>query len=57
MKKKCYFINGGEHKVAKNIAIKVARAEKDMMQKVLAEVVGVSRQDCLTAAAVIWMWN
>ena len=44
MKKKCYFINGGEHKVAKNIAIKVARAEKDMTQKVLAEAVGVSRQ-------------
>ena len=36
MKKKCYFINGGEHKVA--------RAEKDMTQKVLAEAVGVSRQ-------------
>ena len=44
MEKKCYFINGGEHKVAKNIAIKVARAEKDMTQKVLAEAVGVSRQ-------------
>lgn len=28
----------------KNIAIKVARAEKDMTQKALAEVVGVSRQ-------------
>ena len=37
-------IDGGEHKVAKNIAIKVARAEKDMTQKVLAEAVGVSRQ-------------
>ena len=36
MKKKCYFINGGEDKVA--------RAEKDMTQKVLAEAVGVSRQ-------------
>ena len=44
MEKKCYFINGGEDKVAKNIAIKVARAEKDMTQKVLAEAVGVSRQ-------------
>ena len=44
MKKKSYFINGGEHKVAKNIANKVARAEKDMTQKVLAEAVGVSRQ-------------
>ena len=40
MKNKCYFVNGGEHKVAKNIAIKVARAEKDMTQKA----VGVSRQ-------------
>ena len=47
MEKKCYFINGGEHKVAKNIAIKVARAEKDMTQKVLAEAVGVSRQTFL----------
>lgn len=28
----------------KNIAIKVARAEKDMTQKALAEEVGVSRQ-------------
>ena len=44
MEKKCYFMNGGEHKVAKNIAIKVARVEKDMTQKVLAEAVGVSRQ-------------
>lgn len=30
--------------MAKNIAIKVARAEKDMAQKALAEAVGVSRQ-------------
>jgi putative transcriptional regulator len=30
--------------VPKNIAIKVARAEKDMTQKALAEAVGVSRQ-------------
>ena len=30
--------------MAKNIAIKVARAQKDMTQKVLAEAVGVSRQ-------------
>lgn len=44
MEKKYYFINGGEDKLAKNIAIKVARAEKDMTQKVLAEAVGVSRQ-------------
>lgn len=28
----------------KNIAIKVARAEKDMTQKALSEAVGVSRQ-------------
>ena len=33
-----------EKQVAKNIAIKVARAEKDMTQKALAEAVGVSRQ-------------
>ena len=30
--------------MSKNIAIKVARAEKDMTQKALAEAVGVSRQ-------------
>ena len=30
--------------MAKNIAIKVARAKKDMTQKALAEAVGVSRQ-------------
>ena len=30
--------------MAKYIAIKVARAEKDMTQKALAEAVGVSRQ-------------
>ena len=30
--------------MAKNIAIKVARAEKDMTQKTLAEAGGVSRQ-------------
>lgn len=35
---------GGELHVSKNIAIKVARAEKDMTQKALAEAVGVSRQ-------------
>ena len=35
---------GGESYVSKNIAIKVARAEKDMTQKALAEAVGVSRQ-------------
>lgn len=30
--------------MARNIAIKVARAEKDMTQKQLAEAVGISRQ-------------
>ncbi len=30
--------------MSKNLAIKVARAEKDMTQKQLAEAVGVSRQ-------------
>lgn len=30
--------------MARNIAIKVARAEKDMTQKELAEAVGISRQ-------------
>lgn len=30
--------------MSKNIAIKVARAQKDMTQKALAEAVGVSRQ-------------
>lgn len=30
--------------MAKSIAIKVARAEKDMTQKALAQAVGVSRQ-------------
>lgn len=30
--------------MARNIAIKVARAEKDMTQKELAEKVGISRQ-------------
>ena len=34
----------GEDDVAKNLAIKAARAQKDMTQKVLAEKVGVSRQ-------------
>lgn len=34
---------GGDY-MAKNIAIKVARAEKDMTQKALAEAVGISRQ-------------
>ena len=39
-----YKKQGCENRVAKNIAIKVARAEKDMTQKALAEAVGVSRQ-------------
>ena len=30
--------------MARNIAIKVARAEKDLTQKALAEAVGISRQ-------------
>ena len=30
--------------MSKNIALKVARAEKDMTQKALSEAVGVSRQ-------------
>lgn len=34
----------GEEYMARNIAIKVARAEKDMTQKELAEAVGISRQ-------------
>lgn len=31
-------------KIARNIKIKVARAERDMTQKALAEAVGISRQ-------------
>lgn len=34
----------GAGDVAKNLAIKAARAQKDMTQKTLAEKVGVSRQ-------------
>ena len=34
----------GGNAVARNIAIKVARAEKDMTQTALAEAVGISRQ-------------
>ena len=34
---------GGIH-MARNLKIKVARAEKDMTQKALAEAVGISRQ-------------
>lgn len=35
---------GGVKGLARNIAIKVARAQKDMTQKALADAVGVSRQ-------------
>lgn len=35
---------GGRTGLARNIAIKVARAQKDMTQKALADAVGVSRQ-------------
>ena len=34
----------GVFQIARNIRIKVARAEKDMTQKSLAEAVGISRQ-------------
>ena len=34
----------GVFPIARNIRIKVARAEKDMTQKALAEAVGISRQ-------------
>ena len=34
----------GVFHIARNISIKVARAEKDMTQKALAEAVGISRQ-------------
>ncbi len=38
------FVEGGRTGLARNIAIKVARAGKDMTQKALADAVGVSRQ-------------
>ena len=38
------FIVKGVFQIARNIRIKVARAEKDMTQKPLAEAVGISRQ-------------
>ena len=38
------FVEGGRNGLARNIAIKVARAGKDMTQKALADAVGVSRQ-------------
>ena len=38
------FIMKEVFQIARNIRIKVARAEKDMTQKALAEAVGVSRQ-------------
>ena len=37
-------ITKGVFQIARNIRIKVARAEKDMTQKSLAEAVGISRQ-------------
>lgn len=40
----CFFAGGGRRGLARNIAIKVARAGKDMTQKALADAVGVSRQ-------------
>lgn len=39
-----YSYQGGEIDLPKNIAIKVARAQKDMTQKALAEAAGISRQ-------------
>ena len=39
-----YSHQGGEASLPKNIAIKVARAQKDMTQKALAEAAGISRQ-------------
>ncbi len=38
------FVEGGRTGLARNIAIKVARVQKDMTQKALADAVGVSRQ-------------
>ena len=38
-----YLLKGVFH-IARNLRIKVARAEKDMTQKALAEAVGISRQ-------------
>ena len=41
----CYSVCGREViPIARNLRIKVARAEKDMTQKALAEAVGISRQ-------------
>ncbi len=34
----------GVFRIARNLRIKIARAEKDMTQKALAEAVGISRQ-------------
>lgn len=39
-----YSASKGVVYIAKNFKIKIARAEKDMTQKALAEAVGVSRQ-------------
>ena len=38
-----YEVKGVFH-IARNLQIKIARAEKDMTQKALAEAVGISRQ-------------
>lgn len=38
------FVVKGVTHIARNLKIKVARAEKDMTQKALAEAVGISRQ-------------
>ena len=37
-------VHEGVFHIARNLRIKVARAEKDMTQKALAEAVGISRQ-------------
>ena len=43
MRALCYY-HGEVRRMAKNLKIKAARAERDMTQKDLAEAVGVSRQ-------------
>ena len=43
LKMQCYTCFGGEE-MSRNLAIKAARARKDMTQKELAAAVGVSRQ-------------
>ncbi len=39
-----HYASKGVIHIARNLKIKVARAEKDMTQKALAEAVGISRQ-------------